>query len=102
MAAAVSVEKLKLLVHKAIEDSTFADRLFNEPDRIAQENGLSNEEKLVVEQMNREQFNTARQDAQIQARRHSSGELSGKEMQGVVGGTGVLAYETSTTANMII
>ena len=38
----------------------------------------------------------------MQAKRYSSGELSGKELAGVVGGAGVQSYETATAANMII
>src|SRR5437016_3832089 len=102
MAEAVSVEKLRVLVHRAIGDTNFANRIFTEPDRIAQENALSKEEKLIISKMNRELFTTARQDAQMQAKRYSSGELSGKELAGVVGGAGVQSYETATAANMII
>ena len=95
----VSVDKLRQVVNQALESDAFAQRLFSEPDTIAKESGLSDDEKLVLKQMNREQFQVARKDA---SEKTTSRELSETELAGVAGG--VLSYSSllGTTTDMII
>lgn len=95
--SAVSVEKLKTVVDRALDDEAYADRLFTEPEAIAKEAGLSESEALVVKQMNREQFDVARKDAEKTA---ASGELSDHELENVAGGATIGSF--STTSSMII
>jgi len=101
--SAVSVDKLKELVDKALSDDAYAERLFADPGKIAHEHGLSDDETLVVKQMNRDQFHTARRDAEAEAKRLLSKELGDKELGAVVGGSSqLLALNASTAAHMII
>lgn len=86
---AVSVDKLKQVVDRGLRDTTYADRIFNDPDRIAQEHGLSDDEKLVLKQMDRKQFDAARKDAEEKARLAQTGQLSDAELDGVAGGTAI-------------
>ena len=46
-----------------LNDSSLAERIFREPDAVALENKLSENETKVLKQMTREQFATAREDA---------------------------------------
>jgi hypothetical protein len=99
---AVSVEKLKQLVDRALSDEGYAERLFEDPEKIAREHELSDDETLVVKQMNREQFQVARRDAEEEAKRLLSKEISDRDLAAVVGGSGTMALQMSTTANMIV
>ena len=47
----------------ALTDSSLAEHIFREPDAVASENRLSENETKVLRQMTREQFMTAREDA---------------------------------------
>jgi hypothetical protein len=47
----------------AITNPALAERIFREPDAVASENNLSENENKVLRQMTREQFATAREDA---------------------------------------
>jgi len=78
-----SVVKLSQIVDRALRDDAFAERLFSESEAIAAEHQLSSAEKLVLKQMSRQQFETARHDA---AKRSGSGELSDEALAGVAGG----------------
>ena len=97
--AAESVEKLARLVDKALKDDAYAERVFREPDAIAQEQQLSGTERLVLRQMTRQQFETARQDA---ARRAATGELDDAALGSVAGGTAFSAGALGTAAKMIL
>lgn len=97
--ATQSVEKLTKVVDRALKDDAYADRLFKEPDAVAAEYRLSDAEKLVVKQMNREQFVTAREDA---AKRASAGQLTDQDLEGVAGGRGFSSPALGTAANMIL
>jgi hypothetical protein len=99
--AAITVEKLTKLVDKALQDPTLAERIFKDPDAVARENGLSEDERLVVKQMNREQFETARRDADREAKKGQSDALSEKELGSVVGGAGALSLKTTTTKMIV-
>jgi hypothetical protein len=98
---AVSVDKVKQVVDKALKDASYAERIFKEPDVVARERGLSDDEKLVLQQMNRQQFDKARHDAGENAKRAKTGELSNKELEGVAGG-GALAIQVQATATDMI
>jgi hypothetical protein len=80
-----SVVKLSQIVDRALHDDAYAERLFNEPDAIAAEHQLSGAERLVLKQMNRQQFESARHDA---ATRSGSGELTDEALASVSGGAG--------------
>jgi hypothetical protein len=97
--ATESVEKLSKVVERALKDDAYAERLFKEPDAVAAEYRLSATEKLVVKQMNREQFVTARKDA---AKRAGGGELTDKDLADVAGGRGFSSPALGTAANMIL
>lgn len=97
--ATESVEKLRKVVDRALQDGAYAERLFKEPDAVAAEHNLSDAEKLVVKQMNRAQFETARKDA---AKRAGGGELTDMELAGVAGGRGFSSPALGTAANMIL
>src|SRR5689334_16628665 len=99
--AAITVEKITKVVNRALEDNAFAERLFREPDAVAKENGLSDDEKLVLKQMNRQQFETARNDAEKESTSGKTAQLSEKEMGSVVGGM-ARRVDFATTANMIV
>jgi hypothetical protein len=51
------------IADQALSDNALAERIFREPDAVALQYHLSNNEKLVLHQMTREQFQTARDDA---------------------------------------
>jgi len=51
------------IANAAITDTALAERIFREPDSVASENNLSENETKVLRQMTREQFATAREDA---------------------------------------
>ncbi len=51
------------LANQAVDDPSFAERIFREPDKVAGENHLSENETKVLRQMTREQFARAREDA---------------------------------------
>ena len=89
-----SVVKLSQIVDRALRDDAYAERLFSEPEAIAAEHQLSSAERLVLKQMNRQQFETARHDA---AKRSASGELTDEALAGVAGGAGF-----GTAASMIL
>jgi hypothetical protein len=94
---AVSVEKLRQVVDKALENDAYAERLFNDPDGISKEYALTDDEALVVRQMTREQFNLARKDA-AEVR---NAELSEKELENVAGG--LMTYSAlGPTTDMIV
>jgi hypothetical protein len=99
---ALSVDKMKQVVDKALKDASYAERIFKEPDAVARERGLSDDEKLVLRQMNREQFDKARHDAEKNANRAKSGELSNKELEGVAGGAGLAVQVQVTATDMIV
>lgn len=58
-----SAEKLVGIADKALSDNALAERIFSNPDAVAAENHLSKNEILVLRHMDREQFQTARDDA---------------------------------------
>jgi len=58
-----SVEKLVGLAQQALTDRTLAERIYREPDAVAAQYNLSDNEKRVLRHMNREQFQVARTDA---------------------------------------
>lgn len=95
--ATVSADKLRKLVDRALDDASYAERVFREPEVVAKEAGLSDAETLVVKQMNAEQFEIARRDA---AKTATSGEITERDLAGVVGGATLSV--TSTTTNMIL
>ncbi len=97
--AANSVERLSRVVDRALSDDAYAERLFEEPDAIAAEHQLSGAEKLVLKQMSRQQFETARQDA---ARRGATGELTEDALAGVAGGAGFSGGTLGTATRMIL
>ena len=94
-----SVEKLKQVVDRALKDNAYAERLFKEPEAVAAEAGLSANEKLVVKQMNRAQFEAARKDA---AKSSEPGQLTDKDLAAVAGGGGFSAKSLGTASNMIL
>lgn len=97
--ANVSVEKLSKLVEVALADAAYAERLFRDPEGIAREQGLTLDEQAVVKQMSREQFETARRDAQAQA----GEELTEADLASVVGGaTGLSAGVAGICTSMIV
>src|SRR5262249_2839455 len=51
------------LANQALDDPPFAERIFREPDNVARENRLSENETKVLRQMTREQIAIAREDA---------------------------------------
>ncbi len=81
-----SVLKLSQIVDRALRDDAYAERLFKDPESVAAEHGLSSAERLVLKQMNRQQFETARRDA---AKRSASGELTDEDLESVAGGVGL-------------
>jgi hypothetical protein len=87
--AEVSVEKLRGVVSKALQDDAFAERVFSEPRTVASEEGLTADEALVLEQMDRSGFDTARQDAA-----NESSELSDDDLANVAGGAGTTSFST--------
>jgi len=60
---APSAERLVSIADKALSDDRLAERIFGNPDAVAAEYHLSDNEARVLRQMTREQFETARQDA---------------------------------------
>jgi len=96
IAAALSVEKLRAVIDRALDDADYAERLFTDPAAIALESGLSADEALVVKQMTREQFTKARIDAS-----GITGELSEADLSEVTGG--IIAVTTQkVSTNMIL
>ena len=93
--AALSVEKLRAVIDRALDDADYAEKLFTDPAAIALESGLSADEELVVKQMNREQFTKARIDAAS-----ITGELSEADLSTVTGGIIAIAPQKVST-NMI-
>jgi hypothetical protein len=55
--------RLIKIANAAIADPALAERIFREPDAVASQNNLSENETKVLRQMTREQFATAREDA---------------------------------------
>ncbi len=55
--------RLVKIADEALADSALAERIFREPDAVAAQYKLSDNERLVLRHMTREQFNTARGDA---------------------------------------
>ncbi|MBI3676645.1 MAG: hypothetical protein HY243_08510 [Proteobacteria bacterium] len=51
------------IANEALTDSALAERIFRDPDAVAAKYALSNNETMVIRQMTREQFQTAREDA---------------------------------------
>lgn len=101
--AAVKIEKLKQVVDRGLKDSSYAERIFSDPDGVAREHGLSDDEKLVLKQMDRKRFDTARDDAAQEAKRAQGGELKDSELAKVAGGGLELSGPTlGTAADMII
>lgn len=67
-----SAARLLGIAHDALSDGALAERIFHEPDAVASQLRLSDNEKLVLRHMTREQFDTARADAdQVRADRLS-------------------------------
>jgi hypothetical protein len=97
--ATVSLDRLKRVVDRALRDDAYAEVLFNNPDAVAREYGLGDDERLVIEQMNRKQFETARQDAAKRVGVES--ELSDHDLATVVGGS-TTSTVTGTTTDMIV
>ena len=94
--AALSAEKLRAVIDRALDDADYAEKLFTDPAAIALESGLSADEELVVKQMNREQFTKARIDAAS-----ITGELSEADLSTVTGGIIAIAPQKVST-NMIL
>jgi hypothetical protein len=70
-----TTEGLLRIADQALSDNALAERIFSEPDAVASQYQLSNNERLVLRQMTREQFQTARTDAaQVVATRLSAAE----------------------------
>ena len=57
-----SITRLMQLVDKALRDTAYAERIFNEPDEIARENGLSDNETHVLRHMNPQLLERARRE----------------------------------------
>jgi hypothetical protein len=51
------------IADQALSDNALAERIFRDPDGVAAQYHLSNNERLVLRHMTREQFDTARADA---------------------------------------
>lgn len=51
------------IADQALSNNTLAERIFSQPDAVASQFNLSKNETLVLRQMTREQFQTARTDA---------------------------------------
>lgn len=58
-----SAQKLVSIADRALSDGALAERIFHDPDAVAAEYHLSKNEALVLHHMDREQFQTARDDA---------------------------------------
>lgn len=58
-----SAQKLVAIAHDALLDDALAERIFQDPDSVAAQHGLSDHERLVLRNMTREQFQIARADA---------------------------------------
>ena len=58
-----TAKKLVGLADEALADAALADRIFSEPDAVAAQYNLSENEQRVLRHMTREQFDTARADA---------------------------------------
>jgi hypothetical protein len=58
-----STVRLLRITDRALSDNALAERIFREPDAVASQYDLSNNERLVLGQMTSEQFQAARNDA---------------------------------------
>jgi hypothetical protein len=58
-----TTRKLLAIADQAFSNQALAERIFNEPEAVGAEYGLSDHEKLVLRHMTREQFEIARADA---------------------------------------
>jgi len=58
-----STVTLLKIADQALSDGALAEQIFRDPDAVAERFHLSNNERLVLRQMTREQFQTARNDA---------------------------------------
>jgi len=58
-----SAVTLLRIADMALSDGALAERIFRDPDGVAAQFRLSNSERLVLRQMNRQQFEVARADA---------------------------------------
>ena len=58
-----SAEKLVAIAGQALSDNALAQRIFQDPDAVAAQYGLSDHEKLVLRHMDAQQFEVARADA---------------------------------------
>lgn len=58
-----TAQELVKIADQAMSDNALAERIFNNPDAVAAEFHLSKNEALVLRHMDREQFQTARDDA---------------------------------------
>lgn len=58
-----SVVRLLGIAQQALSNGALAERIFREPDAVAAQYHLSNGERLVLRHMDRQQFQTARNDA---------------------------------------
>lgn len=58
-----TTKRLLSIADRALSNGALAERIFSEPDAVAAEYGLSDQEKLVLRHMTREQFEIARADA---------------------------------------
>lgn len=58
-----SANRLVGIAERAMADAALAERIFAEPDAVAAQHDLSEQEKMVLRKMTREQFETARGDA---------------------------------------
>jgi hypothetical protein len=55
--------RLLQIAQQALSNGALAERIFREPDAVAAQYHLSNSERLVLRHMDRQQFQTARNDA---------------------------------------
>lgn len=58
-----STKRLLAIAGEALSDAALAERIFREPDAVAAQYNLSENERLVLRHMTRAQFQTARIDA---------------------------------------
>ena len=70
-----STQKLLQIADQAMSDSALAGRISREPDAVAKQFNLSDNERAVLRHMNSAQFDTARRDsAQLVQKRTASGQ----------------------------
>jgi hypothetical protein len=99
--ASVSVQKLEQIVGRGLNDERFRERIFSDKERLADEFGLSQDERKVLAQMDPQQFEAARRDAEREASRRPVGSVSDDELTAVVGGSFSMGT-TTTAAKMIL